>query len=823
MCVHLHTHTEFSFLDGASLDDLVRRAAELEMPALAITDHNGVSAAVRFYEAAMAAGIKPIQGCELTFAGFNDGRPYHLTLLATGPEGYKNLCHVLSRAHLEHRRGEPLAAPEYLEGHTEGLIALSGCRLGELPELLLRGRREEAAGAAERYVALFGRENFFIELQMLRLPRDRALSDALCQLAEHLGVEAVATNNVHFARSAQFPLHDLLTCVRTRTRLQDVHVARRLNGENYLKSRQEMAGLFADRPRALAMTREIAGRCEPVIVPGRQLFPRFPVPEGITAAAQLRERTYTGALHRYGRLNRRTRERLDYELDVITRLAVEDYFLTVLDILEHARSQGIRFCGRGSSANSAVSYALGLTDVDPVGRGLLFERFLSLERASFPDIDIDFEAGRREEVMDYVFKRYGQGHVAAVCTFATYKARSVIRDFGAALGFPADEIDRLAKRFPHVHADALEDALTAYPELRHSGLDFTRYRQLFNLARQAAGFPTHVGTHLGGIVICREPIATVSPLQMAAKGVPLLQFDKRDVESLGLLKLDLLSLRTLGAVQTTLGTLAREGQALDYDRIPFDDPETYQMIAEGNTVGVFQLESSAQRSLQTRLNAQRIEDLVAAVALIRPGPVKAEMVEPYLRRRQGLEPITYADPHLQPILAQTYGLILFQEQVLQVASTVAGFTPGEADQLRRAMSDCRSEREMRKVAELFMEKALARGFPKDVVETVCAQISAYAGYGFCQGHAESFAGTAYKTAFMMRHHTAHYLAALMSHQPLGFYPVGTLVRRGQTPWDRRVVPRRQPYTGGLCGRDNRKPSGHSPGAWAGAWPWAGGG
>ncbi|HHW10705.1 MAG TPA: DNA polymerase III subunit alpha [Firmicutes bacterium] len=788
--VHLHVHSPWSFMDGADrLEDLINAAARLDMGALALTDHDNVCAAVRFYQLATAAGIKPIQGCEITFAGFRARGPFHLTLLATGPEGYANLCRLLSLAHLENERGQPLLLPAHLAEHAAGLIVLSGCRRGEIPSLLLRGNSEDALQAARDYVQIFGRENFYLELQALRLPRTRQLNAALEDLAAQIGCRTVATNNVHYATPDRFALHDLLTCIRTQISLDDVHPDRPLNGQNWLKSAEEMAALFSEHsPACLAASAEIAARCRPVILPNRHLFPLFPTPPGTTAAALLKDKTYAGAARKYGvhTIPPHIESRLEHELNIIFRLEVEDLFLTVADVVEYARSRRIAYCGRGSSANSAVAYALGISEVDPIERDLLFERFLSPERADLPDIDIDFESSRRDEVIDYVFKRFGRERVAGVCTFSTYQARSAIRDFGKALGFPQEEIDTLAKTFPHMHADRIPLALQAFPELRHSRLPVERYERLFGFCAQAAGFPRHISTHLGGVVVCRHPIHLVSPQQMAAKGIPVIQFDKDDSEYLGLLKLDLLSLRTLSAVRDTLDSLNSPDSAVakpatpkpaaptEPADIPRNDPETLAMIDAADTVGIFQLESPAQRALQSMLNIDRMEDIVAGISLIRPGPIRGGMVAPYVRRRQGLEQASYPDPRLKPILDRTYGVVLYQEQVLQIAVAIGGFTPGEADKLRRAMSSARSEAEMQKVIDLFISKAVANGCHEDVARRIGASLAAYSGYGFCQGHAEAFAVTAYRTAYLLRHHPAHFLAALMNNYPLGYYPLHTL-------------------------------------------------
>ncbi|MBE3574389.1 MAG: DNA polymerase III subunit alpha [Firmicutes bacterium] len=840
--VHLHVHSPYSFLDGgSSLDRLVQQAAALGMPALAVTDHNNLSAIPDLHRLAREAGVLPITGCEVdveaagpeqnaseqttqeqnarkrnsqaqnalrsrrpSFLGGSGHdlppRTYHLTLLATGPEGYRSLCRLLSRAHLDHPRGAPLVTWENLAAHKEGLIALSGCRRGEIPTLVRQRRFTAARAVAEKYRALFGPENFFIELIHELVPGNLHQIELLVELAEATGLPYVASNNVHYAEKADFAVHDILTCVRTLTTLEDVHRERRLNAENYLKSPDAMAALFARWPQAVANSVAIAARCRPALDAHEPLFPAFTPPGGIPAPQYLRDLTFAGARRRYGRVTPAIQARLENELHVIHALGFDEYFLAVWDIARYAREKGIRFAGRGSAADSAVAYCLGLTGVDAIGRGLMFERFLSLERAQKPDIDLDFDARRRDEVAAYVYQRYGAEHVASVATYNTFQARSAVRDLGKAMGFTEEEIGRLAKRLPHAPADAIADVIQRLPELRKSGLDFSRYAHLFQLAAAVAGFPRHYGTHLGGLVISRRPITDIAPLQWAAKGVAIVQYDKDQVEELGLIKLDLLSLRMLSAVADAETLLAPqpEGAALgalmapavvqgreapgSFDTLPAEDPETYAMIRRGETIGVFQLESPAQRALQSRLGADHFEDLVASVALIRPGPIEGNMVEPFIARRRGLQEITYLHPQLRPILEKTYGVVLFQEQVIQIATVIAGFTPGEADRLRRVMTHARSRRDMEEIGREFVARARQRGVEKEVAETIFSYIQGYAGYGFCEAHAAAFADTAYKTAYLARHYPAHFFAALLSNQPMGFYPASTLLvearRRG---------------------------------------------
>ncbi|KKM08957.1 DNA polymerase [Clostridiales bacterium PH28_bin88] len=777
--VHLHVHSPFSFLDGASrIEDLVQAAAELGMPAMAVTDHSNASAAVQFHQAALAVGIKPIQGAEVTLEG-----GHHLVLLAQDAGGYANLCRVLTQAHLSHPRRQPRVSLEALPQCNRGLIALSGCRRGEVPALILQDRYREAEDAARKYMNIFGPGSFFLELQHLHLPGERTLNRRLAELAEHLNLEPVASNNVHYTRRHDFIIHDLLTCVRTLTRLKEVHPERRLNRENYLKSPEEMAVEFPEHPRALANTLAVAERCRPVLDFSRRLHPRFPLPPGTATENFLRDLVYRGAGERYRRLTPEVTARLEHELNIINRLGYADYFLLVWDLVNYARQERIRCAGRGSAADSAVAYCLYITEVDPIGRRLLFERFMSLERAEKPDIDIDFDARHRDRVANYLYQKYGADYVASVATYNTFHARGAVRDLGKAMDLPPDVTGRLSKLLPHIPADHIRTELERLPELRANPLPGGRdYQLLLDACAAVAGFPRFLGTHLGGLVVGREPLVTLTPLQEAAKGVVVTQFDKDDVEDLGLVKLDLLSLRTMSAIEDAVIHIREQAPDFDYEAIPLDDPGTYEMLGSGRTIGSFQLESPAQRALQARLGATGLEDVINSIALIRPGPIKGNMVEPFVARRQGLEPVTYLHPKLRPILEKTYGVVLFQEQVIEIATAIANFTPGEADRLRRVMTHARSHREMADIGQHFIAKAVENGVDPQVAETVFSYIRGYASYGFCEAHAAAFATTAYKTAYLVRHHPAEFFAALLSHQPMGYYPVNTLVvearRRG---------------------------------------------
>jgi error-prone DNA polymerase len=768
--VHLHCHSPFSFLDGASsLEDLVGQAKLYGMPALALTDHNTIAGLPSFHRWAAVYGIKPISGAELTLEDNS-----HLTVLAQNRRGYANLCRLLTEAHAgEGRRREPRVAEPSLLERGEGLIVLSGCRKGKIARALLAGDWETAENTAKQYRSVFG-DAFYIELQADGYPMSDTLNQRLVSLAERLGIPLVATGNVHYHQPGKFPVHDVLSCIRLKCNVHTPHAERPLNDARWLFDETEAERRFARVPKAaLTNTIRIAERCEVVLQLNEALFPSYRLPGSETSAARyLRQLVYEGARQRYPKVDQHLQNRLEHELSIIEQLGYVDYFLVVWDIVHFARRHRIRCAGRGSAADSAVAYCLYITDVDAAGRGLLFERFMSLERAEKPDIDIDFDSRRRDEVIQYVYQKYGADHVARVATYQTFRGRSAIRDIGAALGLPEELLDTLAKRIPWMtHADRLEMAFDRVPEMK----SLSQYRQqlewLWKLSGAVAGFPRHFGMHVGGVVISKKPLLETTSLQPSAKGEWMTPFDKDGVEEVGLVKLDLLSLRTMSAIEDTVVLRERQGHALDYDAIPLDDQETFAMLGTGNTIGVFQLESPAQRALQARLQPEGLEDIVASVALIRPGPIKGNMVDPFLLRRRGQEPVSYLHPKLEPILGKTYGVVLFQEQVIEIATAIANFTPGEADQLRRVMSRARSAQEMEKIGQHFLEKASAAGVDPEVAATIFSYIQGYASYGFCEAHAAAFATTAYKTAYLVQHYPAEFYAAILNQYPMGYYPI----------------------------------------------------
>lgn len=773
MFVHLHVHSPYSFLDGAApVEALLEQATRWNMPAVALTDHNNVSGAVEFHKAALALGIKPIQGAEITLANGT-----HLTLLAENEAGYSSLCRILTAGYAyttncEHLPQRECFVPwQALQENGKNIIALSGCHRSGVAQAILRRDYAKAKREALRLIEIFGRGQVYLEMINTFLPFTKRLLRQLCKLGEELKIPLAATNNVHYLTKAHFPVHDLLVCTRTKTRLQDLHPERPLNGENYFASPAEMKNRFAAFPEAIENTLLIAQRCQPALNLEQNLFPGFfPTGNPQKAIKALSELTWAGAQKRYSALTAPLRRRIEHELNIIEQLDVADYFLAVWDLVQYAQKQKIRYAGRGSAADSVVVYCLGITNVDAFERNLLFERFLSLERAQKPDIDIDFDARYRDQMANYVYERYGPERVASVCMFQTYHARSALRDLGKAFGYSQGELASLTKNITTIPADGIRTLIERLPELKTHPLHQEKYAKLLDYCAAINRFPRQIGTHLGGLVISGRPLTDVTPLQISPKGVLITQFDKHTIEDLGLIKIDLLSLRTLSAV----ADLEKSRPELEYNRIPADDPATYARLQKGDTVGVFQLESPAQRNLQSRLQADRFEDIVASVALIRPGPIKGNMVDPFLARRHGREEITYIHPKLEKILAPTYGVVLYQEQVIEIATEMAGFTPGEADRLRRVMSKFRSQEEMDRIGVEFVEKAVGRGIEQAVAQTVFSYIVGYAGYGFCEAHAAAFADTAYRTAYLIEHYPAQFYAELLNQQPMGFYPPNTL-------------------------------------------------
>lgn len=797
--VHLHVHSNFSFMDGVSSPAaLLERAADYGMGAVALTDHQGLYGAVRFYQAAQKAGVKPIVGAEIVVeaSGLEGGAliegdlppdnrlplsapvgfgrasaaGFHLTLIAKDITGYRNVCRLLSRTHVSTGDNPSVVSLAELERCAEGLIGLSGCTCGEAGAAVLAGLGTRAERALRRLERLFAPGDFYVELMHTMTPDSPRYIAALVALAKRIGLPVVATNNVHYLERPDFRLHDVLASAGARTSLPGPY--NRPNGELWLKPAGEMRRLFADVPQACDATLEIAERCNLDLGLGSFHFPAVEVPKGETAYSLLSKASWRGLEQRYKPVTPEAVRRLQYELGVIQDLGFSEYFLVVKDIVDFAKSRQIRCSGRGSAGDSIVTYVLGITDADPIAHELLFERFLNPARRQMPDIDIDFDSRRRDEVIAYIYDRFGHDHVAMVATVNTMTARSAVRTAAKALGHGIDEVNSFSRYLPWVSSHRLPEVLATYPECRDHPLHKPEHRLIVELASELDHTPMHLGTHLGGFIITREPIESWMPLQWAAKGVVVSQYDKDDIEALGLVKMDILGLRMHSAITDTV-RLARERVGEEnvpepFD-LPHDDPRVYEMIAAADTVGVFQLESSGQRNLAQRLRERDFEDIIAAISLFRPGPLEAEMIVPFIRRRHGIEPVVVPHPAMGEVLRSTYGVIVYQEQVLQVAKAVAGFTLAEADSLRRAMTKGRSREAMAQIREHFIERAGGLGVEHSVAEEVFRQLEGFAAYGFCKAHAACFAVVTYASAWLRAYYPAEFTAAILNNEPMGFY------------------------------------------------------
>jgi DNA polymerase-3 subunit alpha len=769
--VHLHNHTCYSLLDGAcKIQEMVDRAAALGMEALAITDHGVMYGVIEFYKACRSAGIHPVIGCEVYVAprsrwdkmtGLDEG-PYHLVLLAETQEGYRNLMKLVSKAWLEGFYYKPRVDKALLRQYAEGLIALSACLAGEIPSRVLSGHMEEARQSALEYLEIFGKDHFFLEMQDHGIEGQRQVNAGLLTLSRELGLSVAATNDIHYVRKEDAFTQDVLLCIQTGKTIQSSDRMRFDTQEFYLKSSEEMALLFGDHPNALTNTLDIARRCRVTFEFGVNHLPKYPA-QGQTDDSLLEDLCRKGLEQRYVPLEKIHEERLKFELQTIQKMGFSSYFLIVWDFIRFAKEQNIIVGpGRGSAAGSIVSYALGITHIDPLKYDLLFERFLNPERVSMPDIDIDFCYERRGDVIDYVIERYGKDHVAQIITFGTIAARSGIRDAGRAMGMPLSLVDKVSKLVPVGLGVTLSKALSAAPELAQMVQENEQVRELFSIAKSLEGMPRHAGTHAAGLVISDRPLDDHLPLQKTSEGLPCTQFEKDTVESIGLLKMDLLGLRTLTVIRDAVRFIMDNyGTKLDLDRLPLDDETAYRLLSAGDTIGVFQLESSGLRTILRDLKPDRFEDIIALVALYRPGPLGSGMVDDYIQRRHGQIQITYLHPLLEPILKSTYGVILYQEQVMRIASALGGFTLGEADQLRRAMSKKKPE-VLAGYRQQFLDGAALKGVDQNVAAKIFELMEYFAGYGFNKSHSAAYAMLSYQTAYLKAHYPAEFMAALLS-------------------------------------------------------------
>ena len=776
--VHLHTHSEYSLLDGANrFDRMVEAVRSMGMGAVALTDHGNLFGAVEFNRVASEAGVKPILGMEAYLApgdrrerGGRGGQYHHLVLLAENRTGWRNLVKLSSIGYLEGFYYKPRIDHASLADHAEGLICLSACLKGELASFLDGDNYAAARQAAERLARVFGPDRFFLELQDHGIPAQRKVNAGLATLATELGIPLVATNDVHYERRADASAHDVLLCIQTGKLVDQEDRMRFYSDEFYLKSEEEMAQRFPDHPEALDHTGWIAERCEVELEFGRSLLPAFPLPEGHdTLEGLLEARAREGLSERYPERSDPVKERFEYELEVIVRTGYAGYFLIVADFIAYARERGIAVGpGRGSAAGSLIAYCLGITNIDPLRYGLLFERFLNPERISMPDIDIDFRDDRRAEIIEYVKKKYGEESVAQIITFGTMKSKAAVRDVARVLQLPLAEADRLAKLIPNAPGSPqpvkVEEAIEQVPEIAEAYRSSDRTRRLLDDAIALQGLARHASVHAAGVVIAPGRLVEHVPLYRSERGELTTQWDMTSVEKVGLLKIDLLGLKTLTVIDDAVNMIETgTGVRIDIDRIPLDDPEPFRLLGRGQTEGVFQFESSLATDICQRMRPDRFEDLIAINALIRPGPLDTGMTERYIRRKRGDEPVDAYHPDLEDLLADTYGVITYQEQVMQIANRLAGFSLAEADVLRKAMG--------KKIQSLideqlgrFREGALTRGAPAAVVDRLVADIATFGRYGFNKSHSAAYALLSYQTAYLKAHWPRSFMAALLSNE-----------------------------------------------------------
>ncbi len=777
--VHLHCHTEYSLLDGFSnIDALVKRAKELEMPAIAITDHGTMFGVIDFYNAATKHGIKPIIGVEAYMAARGmqdrdsqfDKKSSHLLLLAENQTGYQNLLKIASAAQLEGFYYFPRIDHDFLAAHSEGLICTSGCMAAEIPRAIEKGDLAGARAKLDWYYEVFGRKNFFIELQQHEIPELEQINKALLEMGPHYQANYVATNDVHYVNSSDAKLQDILLAVQTGTLLSDPKRMRMSDSTYYLRSAAEMANIFAEVPEAISNTLLIAERCEIDLGFKGYHLPDFPVPEGLTAETYLRELCEQGLHKRYGNRagDQVYQERLDYELGIIHDMGFDAYFLIVWDLCQYAQKKNILYNARGSAAGSIVAYTLEITLVDPIEHGLIFERFLNPSRVSMPDIDLDFRDDRRAELMEYCAQRYGSDKVAQIITFGTMKARAAIRDVGRVKDIPLSEVDRVAKLIPAIPGKpvSIAQALEEVPEFKQAYKSADYIRDLVDTAKGMEGVTRNAGTHAAGVVVTDKPIVEYLPLHRptgSAQDSPIetvTQFEMSVIDEQGLLKVDFLGLSTL-TVMAKACDLIRERHGIDFnlDNIPLDDPETFELLGRGETAGVFQVEGAGMRRNLVEMKPQNLDHVIAMVALFRPGPM--DFIPSYIRRMHGEEEIEYLHPKLEPILEETYGITVYQEQIMYSAMELAGYTASEADFLRKTVAK-KKEKELLKQRDRFVIGAMENGVTKDVADQIFDNWEAFARYGFPKGHAADYGVISVQTAHLKAHYPVEYMTALLS-------------------------------------------------------------
>ena len=787
---HLHVHTEFSLLDGSSkIKEITKRAKELGMDSLAITDHGVMYGAIDFYRTALANGIKPIIGCEVYVApgsrfdkeaNAGEDRYYHLILLAENNKGYANLCKIVSKGFVDGFYYKPRVDYEVLREFHEGIICLSACLAGEVQRFLARGDYQAGKEAALRYLDIFGKDNYFLELQDHGIPEQKTVNQQLLRLSDELGVDLVCTNDVHYTYADDVEAHDILLCIQTGKKKSDEDRMRYEGGQYYLKSPEEMADLFKYAPQALENTEKIAKRCNVTFEFGVTKIPSFPVPKGYTSWTYLKELCENGLHKRYPafkgekdencKLSREELEdRLNYELNTIKSMGYIEYFLIVWDFIHFAKSSGIAVGpGRGSAAGSIVSYCLEITDIEPMRYNLIFERFLNPERVSMPDIDVDFCIERRQEVIDYVGRKYGKDHVAQIVTFGTLKAKGVIRDVARVLDMPYAQADAIAKMIPNDLHMTLDIALKQSKELRDLYEGDSDVKYLIDMSKRLEGLPRHASMHAAGVVICGKPVDEYVPLSRASDGSITTQYIMTTLEELGLLKMDFLGLRNLTVIQNALRFIKKNrGLDIDLNKIDYSDKNVLHYIGTGNTEGIFQLESSGMKSFMKELKPESLEDIIAGISLYRPGPM--DFIPKYIEGKNNADSVTYDCPQLESILEPTYGCIVYQEQVMQIVRDLAGFSLGRSDLLRRAMSKKKAD-VMAKERKVFVygdeseniKGCVNNGISEAIANKIYDEMTDFAQYAFNKSHAAAYAVVTYQTAYLKYYYTAEFMAAMLS-------------------------------------------------------------
>jgi len=769
--VHLHIHSQYSMQDGlCSIEGLIKKAIEFNMKALALTDHDGLYGAIQFYKKARNAGIKPIIGCEIRIKEYKESQEtYHLVLLAKNKQGYSNLCQIITLAHLSNPGGIPAIEKNILAKYSTGIIAFSGCMSGEIPSLLSKENIRSAEKAAKQYQQIFGRNNFYLELSFHGLDKEREINSKLIEIGGGLAIPLVATNDVHYLEKKEAPCQDILNRIANLGTKEKFYHTRLEGNEFYFKSSAEMEKLFFQIPQALKNTTEIAEKCSLELDLGEIHLPDYQLPSTCSVQEYLDKLCLEGLEKYYSSSSPKALKRLKYELKIINQMGFSGYFLIVRDIVRFAKENNIPVGpGKGSSAGSLVSYLLNITEVDPLKYELFFERFLNPERIDLPDIDIDFGQIGRDKVISYIFKRFGKDRVTHVSTVSTYAARSAIRDTGRALNFSLQKINKICRLMPIFSAPGVIAAsLKNLPELQKLPCETEPLKSLFSFAQSIEGKPRHLSVHASSMIISDRPLSKIVPLEMTNQGEIVSQYEKQSIKDLGLLKMDILGSRSLTVIKKTLETLKADNIVLHLNKIPKNDQATFSALQQGKTLAIFQLESSGMASLLKRLSPSNLNDLIAALSLYRPGPLDSGMTEHYLRRKKGQEKTTYLCPQLKPILEKTYGVILYQEQVMQVVSAIAHLSLGEADLFRRAISS-RSPIEMEKQRNNFIKKAINQGNSEKEAENIFYLISKFAHYGFNKAHSTSYAILSYITCYLKMHYPAYYLASMLTYG-MGYY------------------------------------------------------